>query len=316
MKKGVIYYKDTYNIGDDVQTLAAKNILGSDVEYIDREALDSYTDPDTKILMNGYFMADPTHWPPNPKVDPYFISFHLSAYKNCEELMLNEESIAYFKKHEPIGCRDKETARRLKAKGVDAYFSSCVTLTLEPTKDKHDSGEILFVDPFLKMNSDSYTDYMMDKMIPSGLKNKTDLIKHDIPEITGMTIEDRLVKTQELLTRYQNASLVFTSRIHCALPCLALGTPVYFMDLGYDRNDARKRFDGITDMMDILGQDKFPGSSNQPFQKVLRNLGTYKFQNLKNLPDKIDWSHAENKTNLASERAQKIRESIKKEFND
>ncbi|WP_264821067.1 polysaccharide pyruvyl transferase family protein [Acinetobacter schindleri] len=36
-----------------------------------------------------------------------------------------------------------------------------------------------------------------------------------------------------MLEKYSTAKLVITSRIHCALPCLAMGTPVIYIN-GFD----------------------------------------------------------------------------------
>ena len=41
--------------------------------------------------------------------------------------------------------------------------------------------------------------------------------------------EERAGKVEELLTVYQNATCVITSRLHCALPCLALGISSFVM---------------------------------------------------------------------------------------
>ena len=112
MKKGIIYYKDTYNIGDDIQTLAAQRLL-PDAEVIDREQLDSYQGEDMKLLCNGYFMTNPEHWPPNPSISPFFISFHISAYRHCEEYLLDPKLKTYYNQFGPVGCRDKSTMRRL-----------------------------------------------------------------------------------------------------------------------------------------------------------------------------------------------------------
>ena len=42
-------------------------------------------------------------------------------------------------------------------------------------------------------------------------------------------VQERRDAAETLLKRYRAASLVITSRLHCALPCLALGTPVVFL---------------------------------------------------------------------------------------
>jgi hypothetical protein len=51
----------------------------------------------------------------------------------------------------------------------------------------------------------------------------------------------------DLLERYASAHLVITSRLHCALPCLAFGTPVLFIPPRHDL----KRFEGIAELLTI-----------------------------------------------------------------
>src|SRR5690606_35429742 len=73
--------------------------------------------------------------------------FHMN--NTAAPFMLSEKGIAYLKKHEPIGCRDQFTADTLKAKGIDAYFSGCLTLTLDTYKvdDSERGDDIYIVDP-------------------------------------------------------------------------------------------------------------------------------------------------------------------------
>ncbi|NQD72865.1 polysaccharide pyruvyl transferase family protein, partial [Sphingobacterium shayense] len=49
--------------------------------------------------------------------------------------------------------------------------------------------------------------------------------------------------------RLSRAKLVVTSRIHCALPCLAMGTPVIFLNGGFEGfgNRFNSRFEGLID---------------------------------------------------------------------
>ena len=55
------------------------------------------------------------------------------------------------------------------------------------------------------------------------------------------------------LRKYATAKLVVTSRIHCALPCLALGTPVLFLMEGLtDEEQHMSRFRGVLDHINIL----------------------------------------------------------------
>lgn len=272
----------------------------------------SYDGPEVSALCNGYFMWDPTHWPPSDKIDPLFVSFHISSLNQCQKVMARPELAEYYNNKGPIGCRDYKTMEILKSIGVDAYYSSCLTQTLEKKKGLKSSGEILFVDAFLKMNNPGYEEYFIDKMVPPSLKSKVDIVRHQ-KEIKHLPITERLDLAEQYLDRYAAADLVITSRIHCALPCLAYGTPVYFMDLGYDRSGARARFKGILDMMNIVSQDSIPFSSNLPHIKVLRKLNAYKL--LGSCNDKaIDWDHAENSSLLPQDHKENISRIVHRKF--
>ena len=65
--------------------------------------------------------------------------------------MLSDKAIRYFKsyteKYGPVGARDKETERLFKSKGIPAYFSGCLTLTLDKSyKHNPAASDICFVD--------------------------------------------------------------------------------------------------------------------------------------------------------------------------
>lgn len=312
VKKAIIYYKDTDNIGDDIQTYAALKLLGSTDLYMDREALSSYDEEPVKLLCNGYFMRHPENWPPSKKVDPYFISMHISNYYGCEEKMIDPKLKDYYNKNGGVGCRDRDTMRRLQAIGAEANYSGCMTLTL-PKPKVQKTDEILFVDAFLKVTSPAFENYYIDKLVPAALKKDVSIIRHEMP-LKHLSIEERLAKVENFLARYAAAKVIITSRIHCALPCLAMGTPVYFMDLGYDRKGARKRFDGITDYMKVIGQDKIGYSSGKPSHKLMRKLGLYKLLPKKVDKDIIEWDNLKNDTTESEKIAKSIREKVTKEF--
>ena len=76
----------------------------------------------------------PNNWPPSNKIIPFFISFHINPI--IEKYILNKNGVEYLKKHEPIGCRDLYTKSILERNGIRAYFSGCLTLTLDRKKLK------------------------------------------------------------------------------------------------------------------------------------------------------------------------------------
>ena len=119
------------NIGDFIQSIAQKQFWeGNDNGVIDIEFLkDIRTDIPINAIMNGWFMWNPSSFPPPINVNPLYISFHLTPSK--EKDFFTAETIEHLKKYEPIGARDCNTMRMMKAHGIDSYFSNCLTLTLD-----------------------------------------------------------------------------------------------------------------------------------------------------------------------------------------
>lgn len=67
------------NIGDYIQALAAAQFFDSIDTLIERERLDEYDGEKVKMIMNGWYMHHPEHWPPSPKIRPLFVAFHINS---------------------------------------------------------------------------------------------------------------------------------------------------------------------------------------------------------------------------------------------
>src|SRR5690606_2212306 len=65
----------------------------------------------------------------------------------------------------------------------------------------------------------------------------------------------RWAKALDVLKAYANAKLVITSRIHCALPCLAFGTPVIFVDTALEAGPERARLESLLDLFHVVRFD-------------------------------------------------------------
>ncbi len=231
MKYGLIIYKDTNNIGDDVQSYAMERFLPH-VDYIvDREHLDSfYTETGEKIaaIFAGWYMHRPLNWPPSPflKVLPISIHFDTFYHTNNLKYIMDDYGKKWLKDISPIGCRDEGTLKILEDSEIPSYLSGCITLTLEPFKDIPQHGKIVLSDVH-----ESVIDF-----VKANTKKEVVVISHDprklVPffsentPVPQMTWTQRHALIEKLLKLYQGASLVVTSRLHAALPCLALGTPV------------------------------------------------------------------------------------------
>lgn len=264
-------FKNRFNVGDYIQSLAARQFLPKVDHYICREKLDKYSGTETKMIMNGYFMRYPENWPPSPSIIPLFISFHMNI--SHAERMLTKQGIAYLRKYEPIGCRDMSTLKLLKEKNIQAYFSSCLTLTLGNSYRHNSSEDIYFVDvlyryPTWKNVFKSFNSFqkslknksifmlgkqknLIQKFFGKDIVQAAKQITHIYPSNEFPTEESRFGLADRILKRYEKAKLVVTSRIHCALPCLAMGTPVIFVDGGFKQYEA-SRFDGITKLFNTI----------------------------------------------------------------
>ncbi|WP_299179750.1 polysaccharide pyruvyl transferase family protein [uncultured Aquimarina sp.] len=288
MKYGLLTYdenKNFFNVGDNIQSLAAKQFLPKVDTLLNRERLGEYKGDPIKLIMNGWFTHNIHNWVPSEDIDPVFVSFHMN--NTAAPAMLSEKGIAYLKKHEPIGCRDQFTADTLKAKGIDAHFTGCLTLTLDSYKvdDSERGDDIYIVDPlysYPRAEKVFYNTKITIKNILNGsafkLGKKNKHIKKFIskevldtatfinqePPSNTYTDEEKFDMAVDLLNKYARAKLVITSRIHCALPCLAMGTPVIFVN-GFDSFVDSCRFDGILELFNRIDIDSKTGAYTSNF---------------------------------------------------
>lgn len=263
MKYGIIVFRDTENIGDDIQSYAAKKLMPKIDYYLEREELDLFvpsTPEKIKVLMNGWFSHKKYSFFPSPYIYPVFISTHLSSYKTYgienQHIEVNKE---YYKKYEPIGCRDLQTQNLLNKYGIDNYFSGCVTLTLNRFDiEKSDKDYICCVDI-----PDDIFDYISSKTNME-VRKKTHTL--NLEENRKKSWDERFKNVEDLLKEYQNAKLVITSRLHCALPCLALNVPVILIkdDKSMYYND---RLSTYLNYLNYYTEDDF---LKQNFNKILK----------------------------------------------
>ncbi len=295
MKYGIITHPNSFNYGDDIQSIAAYRLvkkLGYNVDFLlDRENLNKkITNENIKVINSGWFMENPDNWPPADNIEPLFISMHITHNNNASSKMINKRHYDYYKQFEPIGCRDFHTVDLFKRIGIDAYYSGCLTLTLDnETKASEKTDEIIFADAFNKNLPKDFREKMFNKLVPESIKNKISFIEHS-HSIANRNIEDSLKYAGSLINRYSKAHLVVTSRIHVALPCVALGTPVLFLDVGFNLKNSRNRFDGIVKYFNKLTNNDFPFNGLDPMSLLVRKLHLYKYY-YNTTKIKFDWEN-------------------------
>lgn len=93
------------------------------------------------------------------------------------------------------------------------------------------------------------------KMFSDELLLHSDYITHTVKQKEYRTNESKMDYARRLISRYSNAKMVITSRIHCALPCLGVETPVIFVnsrDLNKGKKRSGGRFGGIINLFYVL----------------------------------------------------------------
>ena len=262
-----------YNAGDYIQSLAAAQFLPRVDKYINREKLNEYKGDTLKLIMNGWFMHRPANWPPSDHIEPLITSFHLNS--QVKENLLSNKSIEWFIRHEPIGCRDEYTLDLLNKAGVETYLSGCLTSTFK-NEFNYRTNDIYFADVLFRVpgwSTSARSPREFLKSILSGNLIKINQRNRILKELFDEDIllhsqsishyhpsrhseNERFAVAQDFLEKYATAKLVITSRLHCAIPCLAFGTPVIFIHFGFRNEYDSCRLKGVTNMFNTIYIDE------------------------------------------------------------
>ena len=189
------------------------------------------TDRNVWLPFFGWFgkypLEIPMTFPLPANIHPIFFSFHLNDVR-----ILTPGLQGYLKRYEPIGCRDRNTMDWLASVGVKAFFSGCATTTL----DLPDNATI---PPPMKTYYRRGAHYQVDDIeanIPGTIK-----LTHNLGSAAKKSFTHNIERSLDILLAYKQAQSVNTSRLHCYLPCRALGTTV---DFNAD-SSTDIRFDGL-----------------------------------------------------------------------
>jgi len=229
--------KTNYSIENFLKDIIKNQIKGFNFVFIKRDNLhevEQYKNFKNIItIMNGWWLHpynknnDASFKIPD-NITPIFVSFHIANDKLYEDTYIKE-----LQRFEPIGCRDLVTTQKLKDKGINAYFTGCLTTTIDFYKWKKETNNIYCVDTKKKDDSHIYITQCNKKW-----KN--------INHVKGFY--DAL----NLLKKYKVSNKVYTSRLHCFLPCLAIGVPVNLISPSGDKNvkswGSKNRFDGLREL--------------------------------------------------------------------
>ena len=308
IKSAILAYPDSNNLGDYIQSIAAKQWIPSDhILGLDRDRLNTYIGPSVKLVMNGWFMEAPLNWPPSNKIIPLFLSFHLNP--SAQKEMLTPQGIKYLKAHQPIGCRDIHTQKTLEERGIKTYFSACLTLGLNRnlfiTPQTIRKG-ILVISPMERLLPEpkalslTQTNNFFN-VLTQALKFPFKYFQYKIAmrKLYGFLADSnekvswhsqlidrkkkseniRIIAAENQLKLIASAQLVITSRIHSALPAVAFNTPVLFLSDGLDHPNQKSRLQGLEAFFPIINSSELaswknkrpkPSEAHHPFVKMIR----------------------------------------------
>lgn len=229
MKYGLLYYKDTDNIGDDIQAYAASRFLPKIDYMVDRENLETFIPKkreSVKVIMNAWYIHDKFNFDISPYIIPLYISmffkkFPYDAGITIGDDYINDNVIESLKKYSPVGTRDIHTKKIIDNLNIDSYFSGCMTLTINKFENVKKGEYIVTVG----LTKDEV------RYIRKCTKRKIIEFKQDVKKgsFSDESWNQRKKRVEDTLKLYQGAHMVITTKLHCSLPCLALETPVLLL---------------------------------------------------------------------------------------
>ena len=255
------------NVGDFVQTLAIDllyremGIKKEDTVDIPFQSLSSYKGEKVILPLNGYFYYN-REFPSFPLSDDITPVF-LGLYTTSKEY------------------RDEVTYNAVKEHGYDAYLTGCMTVLFPKREKAPENGKVFIVDAHPSI----------DEYIPEELKKNAEYVTHEITVNDAQSVET-LTKECEAAARrvyeryYNEASLVITSRLHCASPCMAMGIPVILVR---DRFD--ERYGWIDRYLHLYTPDEYDKINWSPepvdIEDVKKEIKAMAVSMIKQQPDKI-----------------------------
>jgi hypothetical protein len=301
------------NIGDYIQALAPAQFLPSLDGYVQREELKQYEGENCKMVMNGWYMHHTENWPPSDKIDPLFVAFHMNSLARKELLgkesldylkrnepigcrdiltaeLLNENGIdAYFSgcMTLTLGYKYKDQNKDDKCYFVDPFFETKWNLFTI----MHNFLSVLWNWKNISIIASKYPmekKGLRKKMILatfyreySKIFSKETLLNAEYINQQSAGIksehaseEEYLNESERLVKKYAKAKLVVTSRIHCALPCLGMETPVIYIEDEGQSEASACRLNGLRELFTIIN---WSGSKLKKKFEIAGLISTFNF---------------------------------------
>lgn len=262
--KYALFEYNTENVGDEVQSIAARRFLPQVDYYIDRDEITNFkhkSGENVKLIMNGWYMHKPENWPPKVgSLDPLLISMYIDQKnKKTVQAFTSDGSKKFLEKYGPVGARDEASHTFLQKNNISSYFSGCVTLTLQRDSRFPRSDFVLLVD--------------VSPEVEEVVRKTTTrpVISLSVYRTPYLSREEKFVLAEYYLYLYQSAHAVITTRLHTMLPSLAFETPVALIK--EKGKFEPSRYEGLVDLVhaydekDYINNPKIFDVDNQPSNK-------------------------------------------------
>lgn len=202
--------------------------------------------------------------PYHPNLNPIFVSFHVNHTG-----LLDEPTIAYLQEHGPIGCRDWATVDLLLGAGVDAFFTGCLTTTVDgvfpPLEevDREEPGVALVVD--------------LPERAGRRMKIPVERASNGETRFRDLDLVAGIEAASDILAGYQTrVRTLLTSRLHAYLPATSLGIDARLrppvpgdvrfdglLEMKPDSDELIRMRDGIRDLVAGVFEQVLAGASRQ-----------------------------------------------------
>ncbi|MBQ8312252.1 MAG: polysaccharide pyruvyl transferase family protein [Clostridia bacterium] len=213
------------NLGDDLRTYAAMQLLPRidrvlDADNLDAPLPDLSGDDRVVTLLSGNVLRENTHWLPEKHIAPVCVGVHLSQEDvwGIPFAQLCGAGKDYFSACAPIGCRDQRTVNLMEQTGIPYQLTGCLTLTLKRPQVRTQSY-ICCVD---------VPHEVVDTLQTYAAGTTVQELTHQLTDASA-DFNTRMDNVKQLLRIYAGAKFVVTRRLHCAMACLAMGTPVLLL---------------------------------------------------------------------------------------
>jgi len=209
----VLIYRRTSNLGDAIQTVALSRLLGPRLGGVYRDAAHK-APADITFVVNGWLGDTPGGR------NTLFAGIHIA--QNLSQMVRWVKDSDF-----PVGSRDPHTQAQLRLHGIRSEMIACATLTFER---------------YAGSRRGRYAIDVSAARQPGGFTVLSNVIH------ANMSWPDQWRLALSRLETLRRAEIVETSRLHVALPCLALGTPVVVHEADVGKTSQPERFSLLRSM--------------------------------------------------------------------